>query len=992
MGAAYSPHRDGGGILHFPSPGHIHHVDPASALRQLRRSLSRSPSKGPTFRLVTSKSASSTPGSPLSPSPLSTHEGAALSTTITNSNLSTSSSLAIPFPPSAKKGRASLRKLSPIRSANRSSSVQRHPIKRGLSDSTDNGNASPSFFLGTAFGIENRPSRSLSPEAKSLQEGKLGDGDTGPSDFHLAPHHAFSRFERENRFPTDGTAKSSPLKRSDGIMNLDQASLGSPSAKRRSLHGASFGPDFNIFDHEALASAHAQYENCNTGDRSTPDGPSFLEQSTVLSPLPRRTCSLRKTTLQQRHEKPSFARSKPNNDLAQELSTPGFGAPKGRSRISLETFFPPTGRDSPFASQGTLPNASMHPIVHQRKDPQGIGHQIPLQRHPLSRTMTQSSSSSSLAEDSPTHIPLRQPEPRRPFLNFSKSLPVGAVRPDLREPVSREQSGHTSSTEASFATPNNYKLTKPLPAAFMSTGLISKRNKNMDIAHSDFHGSTANMPDTPCKRSNNLVEISPDSMQNSVVSKARHNRHSVHSFGTPSTPFNSHATRTGSGTFGKGTSIFGSSLAGGSLMRRASFVGMEGDDVPQSSFGTFESQSNAGFDLSPTPSKQSAGGSLGRSSQRFNGSETVGSSPHKELSGTLGSEPTEFSQFCKLTPERMQGGSPSRDSGSEMDDSPLAVLRFKSFSAISSFSTRSHLLRHSHSPTPLSKKSLTIPYLRVRSMKTKSSPLSPASPLREPFGQISPRTPHTPQESILPPDPSGLSISAHGDTYLNQSLNSFSSSASVYAPATPTASKDYFPQFGKRSSITPVHNLVVNGVDPTLTSRFDKVEMIGTGEFSQVYRVSKKSSVKVGLTRSTMTAARASPESSIQDQIWAVKRSRNKYMGSKDRSRKLQEVEVLKTLGCSDHTIQLFDSWEHQDHLYIQTEFCEEGSLDCFLEQAGRKARLDDFRIWKILLELSLVSYSSSVSACPRADTTLRVSNIFMIPVSFISTSNLLMF
>jgi mitosis inhibitor protein kinase SWE1 len=48
------------------------------------------------------------------------------------------------------------------------------------------------------------------------------------------------------------------------------------------------------------------------------------------------------------------------------------------------------------------------------------------------------------------------------------------------------------------------------------------------------------------------------------------------------------------------------------------------------------------------------------------------------------------------------------------------------------------------------------------------------------------------------------------------------------------------------------------------------------------------------------------------------------------------------------------DSWENNGHLYIQTEFCEEGSLDGFLAQAGLKARLDDFRIWKILLELSL--------------------------------------
>lgn len=47
-------------------------------------------------------------------------------------------------------------------------------------------------------------------------------------------------------------AKSSPLKRSDGIMNLDQANLGSPVAKRRSIYG-SFAHSFNIFEDQTAA-------------------------------------------------------------------------------------------------------------------------------------------------------------------------------------------------------------------------------------------------------------------------------------------------------------------------------------------------------------------------------------------------------------------------------------------------------------------------------------------------------------------------------------------------------------------------------------------------------------------------------------------------------------------------------------------------------------------------------------------------------------------
>lgn len=96
--------------------------------------------------------------------------------------------------------------------------------------------------------------------------------------------------------------------------------------------------------------------------------------------------------------------------------------------------------------------------------------------------------------------------------------------------------------------------------------------------------------------------------------------------------------------------------------------------------------------------------------------------------------------------------------------------------------------------------------------------------------------------------------------------------------------------------------------------------------------------------------------------MWAVKKSKQPYAGLKDRERRIREVDVLKALTNSDHVISFVDSWEDSGHLYIQTEFCEEGSLDVFLAQVGLKARLDDFRIWKILLELSLVCHPIYVS------------------------------
>ena len=953
MGATYSPHRDGGGILHFPSATHLHNVDPASAIRQLRRSLSRSPSKGPAFRLITSKSASPSSCSPLSPSPLSPQKRVGSVETTSSYNVTSPSPLAVPFPPSAKKGRANPRKLSPMRGLTRSSSNQRSPIKRGLSNSTSHGNAVPTSPISSGLGTENRTPRSPTPETKSCMDNIPNTMAFGTTEPLLAPHHAFTRFEKGNGYPLEFAAKSSPLKRSDGIMNLDQASLGSPSAKRRSLHGASFSPDFNIFDHEVAVSSYTQYDTYNLEDGSKPENSSSAEQSVMFSPLPRRTSSLRRTTLQQRYEKPTFARSRPNTDLAFELATPGQTALKGRPRISLDSFIPPSARESPFTSQGSLPNASVHTISNNRKEPHVNPPQLP-SRHPLSRTMTQSSSNSSLAEESPTHVPLRQPEQRRPLLEFSKSLPIGVVRPQGREPISHEESEHTTSTETSFATPENYKLAKPLPAAFMSTGLISKKNRNMDLLQSDFHKSTTSvMPDTPCKRSNNLPPAVPPPVHQGSGNKTRQNRHSLHSFGTPSTPFNPYVTRRDSATFETGKNIFGSSFSGNGLARRDSFVGIVDDDMPCSPVGKGDIQSGTDTDVSPTPARTTMNENLRQPRQDHDGNENAGSSSDLEV---FGHETKRNSVYCKSTPKRTPCKSIDEDGDSIMEESPCAAPRFKSFSSISSYSNRSHLFRKSPVSTSVSKISHTLPCLRVRNIKTKPSPLSPASPLQDHFRQVSPHTPHTPQESVLPPDPSGLSISVRRDGLFNQSSNEFSSSASSYPPATPTASRDYFPQYGKqRSSFTPIHKSAPVDVDSTLTSRFDKVEVIGNGEFSHVYRVAQLLKFETQPGSSVLSVPQASSKTELTDQVWAVKKTRNAYIGPRDRRRKLQEVEILKALGHSDHAVQLFDSWEHNDHLYIQTEFCEEGTLDVFLDQVGRKARLDDFRIWKIMLELSLV-------------------------------------
>lgn len=660
-------------------------------------------------------------------------------------------------------------------------------------------------------------------------------------------------------------------------MNLDQASLGSPVAKRRSLHGsASFGHDFNVFDHGPSSSPQFEiHDDSNTEyELSTAAIPS--ENSSLSVSMPRRSSSLRKSTLQQRHgEKTSWGRrhaaqvlaAQQSTNSGHEISTPNPS--KNRPRLSLDQFMPPMARDSPFSSQGSLPNASMH-MVQQH------------QPHPLSRTMTTSSSSSSIVDESPTHIPPHFGEQPRPKLDFSKSLPAGSLRPYSFEAPS-DGSG-------SFATPQNYKSVKPLPAAFMSTGLISKVNRNPEEPQITRANGKGNVPDTPCKKHVNGFATYPAPVTGSAIAKARHIRHS---FGTPSTPFG--ANQIVPGTFGKGTGVFGSGFG---MTRRGSFLSVDGDESGGSPDANGDSQSSADFELPPTPTKQAL----------------VSSLPHQLYSN----------------------GSPS-----------------------------------SHRNVPASMSAVGYG-LTKKLTRTSTSPLERI----DFFERLSP---HTPQDSMLPPDPSGLSISNPRD---GQAGRSGVNRVSMPPPATPTTGRDYFANIGDQQlSTTPISTFAPSELDESLTSRFEKVEMIGSGEFSQVYRVTQPqvsttmSSFYFGASGSPLQGRRT-PPTPIQERVFAVKKSRQPYQGTRDRQRKLQEVNVLKALGHSDHVVDLVDSWEDKNHLYIQTEFCEEGSMDIFLLKAGRKGRLDDFRIWKIMLELS--QGLKRIHDCGYIHLDLKPANIFI--------------
>lgn len=928
----------GGGTLALPSPTHAHHMDVTSAVRSLRRSISRSPSK-----LLSRTSSQSSEGSrraspqspcrrfgstPSRPSLSPAHpQTAPPAITSTHAAASYPASAFTPHRPgvrlslrSAKSAKAPSPSSRPLARARVS---PRSPLKRSLSDRTDSGNSEPasssSPVATSSPGQENRNGSSLGSTPRKHGEKQTRHSvhlDVSGGASQLSFLKALDAYADSYMVTTTGA-----LKRSDATMNLDHPNQGSPVAKRRSLHGISAvgqSEDMNIFENNLSASqsfdihedSHSEYTLDGT-DGDMPDHAAQRDPLASPTPAPNganRSSSLRRSTLQQRYgDKGSLGRRTGERQLAQmaaETSTPG----RTRPRLSTDHFLPPqASRDSLFSSCAPLPNPSMHPVDAKSHQP-----------HPLSKTLTTSSSNNSLDDEeafecAPAAKAAEKPKPHP----FSRSLPVNATRP-----TARSLNEHTGAV----ATPTqSHQL---WVGAFNSTGLISKVNRNPE----EEAEKKIAPPDTPCKKPTNPFATFPPPA-GSAMKRKGNNRNSF--AGIPSTPFNRPSSRgpEALGVSAKGLSIFQRRGSAAFNLHRESDLGLEADD--RMLFGEAGDSNLLDGDVPPTPTKNTLTPSLSNLSEHSLESPSANRTFILPLS-TAKPAPSRAST-CKLNPEvsgrHVHGDdeTPASASAPYRQMSPThCVARRSSFG-------RTRAIRGLSAPSPLTSQRPQLSLPRSENAYTNLASVDAASPVDDQ------KTPQTPQESLLPLDTSRLSIS-QGPDGLGESMP---------PPVTPTAGRDFRPS----TSIfaTPVNDRVSSvDVDASLYSRFDKVEQIGKGEFSTVYRVTKQDHANV-FASGSVTPSDDAGRSPAKGQVFAVKKSKHSYHGPKDREVKLREVQILQALTHAEHVVQYVDSWEHNFHLYIQTEFCEEGTLDKFLGNVGRGGRLDDFRIFKILQDLCLV-------------------------------------
>ncbi|KAK9782716.1 hypothetical protein AB5N19_09296 [Seiridium cardinale] len=948
----------GGGTLTLPSPTHPNHIDVQAAVRSLRRSISRSPSKFHLSRTASQSSDTSMSSNPNSPSPASpslrrmaSQQFGAFSSqnsAPTTQSVLAQTPLATPFRPSVKLSLRSAKSSAKLNSCHSSASKSgaRHrtspksPSKRALSlASPCAGNTTPSpSDESPPPGQENLSNFRTSSPARRRSFERAKSRHSMHLDMSGASLQAIARLNESNT----PTTTASPLKRSDATMDLDQASFGSPKAKRRSYGPANFGTEFNFLDHGPVSPSFdihdetsREYDWTGSGSRNPSD--SFASPS-VLS-LPRRTTSLRQSTLQQRQvkkERTSWGRRSGAQHLSQlsnEASTPA----RTRPRVASDHFLP-LARDSPFSAQGPLANPSAHMMSQQ-----------PNQPHPLSRTMTASSSNSSIPDESPTHFPIISERPRAP-MNWSKSLPIGALRPTAE---------NETPNVGSVSTPD-YKHAKPFSGAFASTGLVSKmRNPELEPLVS----RGAPVPDTPCKGRVSPFHTYPPLLASNIKPRRRNSRQSLGALGGPSTPFSSTDDQP------RAPNTFGSQSGRPNLFtsfgsrhgRSGSLLSLYSDDGRSPIDINGDTPMASTEDVPPTPTRPAQ--FLSQSSSNLDAMINDSPTANRHLAAPVSaigkaSWQEDSAASCKSSPTE----GPCNDGNVEdvvsidgASNSLTSIVRgpiLPNTHSLSSFRRNRAKRGDVSTPAPLITRAVSSFELPLSSRRVEFAEHDPviASPL-ERLEFADDASPRTPQESDVAPDASRLSISNPNASFL---FPTSSGRKSIFPPATPTTRQGGSSLFLDRRAITPTHGSNAQRIDASLLSRFASVEFIGQGEFSEVFKVVDKT--KPASTTPSQglfsTPTHRTPPSPSLDKVFAVKKLKLPLKGSNDRAMRMREVTALEALRGSEHVLQLTHSWEELNNLYIQTEYCEEGSLDVFLAQVGVKGKLDDFRIWKIMLEL----------------------------------------